>query len=774
MGVTGWLLSIIIIAGFLAYHRTPLKIWSGALFLLLAIYTYFSHHYFLGILFIIFILPLNISLLRRKLISQKIFNWYKKNTPKMSRTEREALEAGTVSWEAELFNGKPDFKKYLSIPAAKLSDEEKAFIEGPVEKLCDMINDWEITHQLADLPESIWKFLKDEGFFGLIIPKQYGGKEFSNFAHSEILCKVYGISVTAGTTISVPNSLGPAELILHYGTDEQKKYYLPRLARGEEMPCFALTSPKAGSDAANIVDKGVICRGQFEGKEVMGIKLNWDKRYITLAPVATVLGLAFKLYDPDKLIGEEKNLGITCALIPTHLPGITIGRRHFPLNTAFLNGPTQGKDVFIPLDWIIGGIKMAGQGWRMLVECLSVGRAISLPATSIGGGRVAILTTTAYSRIRRQFNMPIGKFEGIAEVIARMSGHFYMMEAARRLTLSIIEQGEKPSVLSAIMKYHFTELGRKIGCDAMDVHGGKGICLGPKNYLGRNFQSTPIGVTVEGANILTRSLIIFGQGAIRCHRYVSAEMHAAENNNVAEFDKAFWGHLGQIISNKARAFFLGLTNGYLVKNPVLTLTTRHYYQLLVRFSSAFSLLADFSMAVLGGQLKRRERLSARLGDVLSYLYLISAILRRYEEEGREINDLPLVHWACQYYLFEIQEQLDVILQNFPHKILRLALRVIIFPLGKNLKRPSDILSQQIADIMITPSATRDRVTQGVYKGNIFAKIEEAFIKAIAAEPLLKKENLTQDEKDIIKSSEKASMEIIAVDDFSFEDLRHSS
>ncbi len=757
LGIIVFLLAI----GTVAYHRIALKTWSSGLFLILIIYSmgdfYFryhlnpnSHHILdiktsiIWILFILFMLPLNVVFLRRKLYSQPIFNYYKKIMPKISRTEKEALEAGTITWEAELFNGKPDWKKLLSIPVLTLTQEEKDFINHTVGTLCNMLNDWEITEVYKDLPEAVWEFLKSQGFFGLIIPKQYGGKGFSAYAHSEILCKIYGVSVTAATTVSVPNSLGPAELLLQYGTEEQKNYYLPRLATGEEIPCFALTSPEAGSDANSIIDTGIICYGNFENKKILGIKLNWNKRYITLAPIATVLGLAFKLYDPDKLIGVETEYGITCALIPTNLPGITIGRRHYPLNTAFLNGPTQGKDVFIPIEYIIGGQKMAGQGWRMLMECLSVGRAISLPSSAIGGGKAAVLTTSAYASLRKQFNLPIGKFEGVSDVLARMAGYIYLMEAAKILTLSIIQQGEKPSVLSAIMKYHMTELGRKIACDAMDIHGGKGICLGPKNYLGRYYQSIPIAITVEGANILTRSLIIFGQGAIRCHRYVMPEIEAGEKNDLKQFDQALWGHIGQIVSNVFRSVFLGLTNGYWVKNPVLTLTTRRYYQLLTRFSSAFGLIADFSMLLLGSKLKRSESLSGRLGDVLSYLYLISAVLKRYEEEGRQAADLPLVHWTCQQFFYKIQSQLDLILQNLPcHTLGKLVLKALIFPLGKNLKRPSDELSRKITALMMEFSEARKRLTQGVFESEIIAKMEEA----------------------LLTGDDKMFKEIIAVDDF---------
>ena len=797
MILTGIFIALIII---LAYHRINLRLSSLVLLIVPIIYTFFILYscfinstfpqktplslaklsllilVWLGFL-VIFII-LNISGLRKKLFSQRIFNWYKKIKPEMSLTEKEALEAGTISFEAELFNGKPDWKKLANIPVSQLSPEEKAFIAGPVEELCLQLNDWDISHYKMDLPAEIWQFIKDNGFFGLIIPKEYGGKAFSAYAHTQILTKICGVSMSAGTTISVPNSLGPAELLLHYGTVEQKENYLPKLARGEEIPCFALTGPEAGSDAGSIPDTGIVCKGLFDGKEIIGINLNWNKRYITLAPCATVMGLAFKLSDPDflldnKLENNKTEYGITCALIPTHLPGITIGRRHFPLNAAFLNGPIQGKNVFIPLDYIIGGPAMAGHGWRMLVECLSAGRAISLPSLAIGGAKMAVMTTSAYTRIRHQFHLAIINFEGISQVLAQMGGYLYLMEAAKSLTMSIIDQGEKPAVLSAIMKYHMTELGRKIACAAMDIHGGKGICLGPKNYLGRFYQSIPIAITVEGANILTRSLIIFGQGAMRCHRYILKELHAAEKNDLTQFDQAIWGHAGLILSNTVRTLLLGLSQAYMVKNPVYYYPLKRHYQLLTRFSSAFSLIAEASLLVLGSRLKRREKLSGRLGDILSYLYLISAALKYYESQGCPITDMSLVNWVCEQYFYNIQQTLEEILQNFPSKILSIILKFLIFPWGKWLKPPSDKLSQTIANLLSSPSPSRDRLTDNVFKGGeVMGKIEQAFNQLMIVEILSKKESITLDEQIFINNTLKLCQEITAVDDFSSEELLH--
>ena len=539
-------------------------------------------------------------------------------------------------WEGELFSGKPDWNVLMKMKKPSLSLDEKAFIEGPCEKLCEMLDDWQISHEEGDLSEKIWSYLKRERFFAMIIPKKFGGLEFSSYANAMVIAKIASRNAVASSTVGVPNSLGPAELLLHYGTDKQKKYYLPRLASGDEIPCFALTSLEAGSDASAIIDSGIVCRGTWNDEEIIGIRLNWNKRYITLAPVASVLGLAFKLSDPDNLIGEENDYGITAALIPTNLDGISIGRRHLPMNVPFQNGPTSGKDVFVPLDFIIGGKEMAGKGWKMLVECLSVGRAITLPSTAMGGGQAAAYASGAYAQIRKQFNLPISQFDGIKESLARIAGYTYTMNAAVSVTSGAIDLGEKPAVPSAILKYHCTEMGRKIANDAMDIHGGKAIMMGPKNYMGRSFMATPIAITVEGANILTRSLIIFGQGAVRCHPFVLDELEAAqdenEKNGLIAFDKALFGHIGYAISNISRSLVLAITQAKYSKSPVNTITKR-YYQHINRYSAAFAVASDFAMLSLGGELKKKELLSARLGDVLSSLYLASATLKHYENQN---------------------------------------------------------------------------------------------------------------------------------------------
>ncbi|HXA35894.1 MAG TPA: acyl-CoA dehydrogenase [Steroidobacteraceae bacterium] len=688
---------------------------------------------------------LNVRPLRLSMLTRPFLRSYRRLLPPMSPTEREALDAGTVWWDGELFTGGPNWAKLISAKAPTLTAAEQAFLDGPCEDLCAMLDDWDITHIRADLPPEVWAFIKSNGFFGMIIPRRYGGLEFSAYAHSCVLVKIASRSGTASSTIAVPNSLGPAELLLHYGTEAQKNHFLPRLARGEEVPCFALTGPRAGSDAASIPDTGVICKGDWQGSEIIGIKLNFSKRYITLAPVATVVGLAFRLFDPDRLMGERADLGITCALIPRDTPGVTIGRRHFPLNVPFQNGPIQGHDVFVPIDAIIGGFSMAGQGWRMLVEQLSVGRCISLPSSATGGAQAAVYASAAYARIRRQFNMSIGRFEGVEQVLARMAARTYIMDAARSVTAGAIDGGEKPSVPSAMLKYHATEFGRMIANDAMDVHGGKGICLGPRNYLGRGYQIVPVAITVEGANILTRSLIIFGQGAVRCHPFVLREMNAARNPDrgagVVDFDRALMGHIGFAISNAARSLVLGLTLARFTRVPRVGPTAR-YFQHVNRYSASFALATDIAMLALGGYLKKKETLSARLGDVLSAMYLASMVLKHHENQGREAADLPLVEWACRSLLYQAQEQLHLFLRNFPNRPLAAITRLLIFPRGLTYSPPSDRLGRDIVDLIMNPTAARERLSRHIYKtkasNNPLGLLQEALILSTMAESLEKR------------------------------------
>lgn len=692
----------------------------------------------------LFLLLLCVRGMRQRWLSAPIFKIYRRLLPSMSQTERDALEAGTVWWEGDLFVGNPDWKKLLAYPRPRLSPVEQNFLDNEVEELCRLCSDWETAHIHHDLSPQAWAFIKAKGFLGMIIPKQYGGLEFSAYAHSQVVAKLASRSSAVAVSVMVPNSLGPAELLLHYGTEAQRNYYLPRLARGDEIPAFALTNPNAGSDAASIPDSAVVCKGLWQGKEVLGMRVTWEKRYITLGPICSLLGLAFRLYDPDHLLGDTEDIGITCALVPTDTPGVNIGRRHWPLNAAFQNGPNWGTDVFMPLDWIIGGPQMAGQGWRMLMECLAAGRSISLPASSTGTAKLAVRATGGYARVRTQFRTSIGKFEGIEEALTRMGGYTYMMDAARTMTAGAIDLGAKPSVASAIVKYHLTEMGRAVVNDAMDVLGGKGICLGPNNFMGRAYQQIPIAITVEGANILTRSLIIFGQGAIRCHPYVLAEMAAARNPNkeqgLIDFDRALWAHVGFAIRNMRRSLGMALTGSHFAKVPEqVAPETRRYYQQLNRFAAAFAFLTDVSMIVLGGGLKRREKLSARLGDILSLMYLVSATLKRYEDEGRQQADAPLMHWAIWDAMFKVQNAFEGVIANFPNRFVAWWLRRVIFPLGRPYVVPADTLGAQAAQKLIAPSPTRERLTQGMYipkgDGDIVGAIEMALDATLAAEPI---------------------------------------
>lgn len=708
--------------------------------------------------------------LRRALISRPLFSVYKRILPQMSDTEREALEAGTVWWEGELFRGKPDWKKLHAYPQPKMRAEEQSFMDHEVEEACRLVDDWKVSHELYDLPQEAWSYIKAKGFLGLIIPKRYGGMEFSAFAHSQIMTKLSTRSSALAVSVMVPNSLGPAELLLHYGTDEQKNHYLPRLAKGLEVPAFALTSPWAGSDAAAIPDFGVVCKGQWQGKEVLGMRVTWDKRYITLAPVCTILGLAFRLYDPDGLLGDKKDIGITCALVPHDHPGVDVGRRHFPLNAVFMNGPTRGKDVFMPLDFIIGGPAMVGQGWRMLMECLAAGRSISLPSSNTGMAKLTARAVGGYARVRSQFKMAVGKFEGVEEALTRIAGNTYMADAVRAMTASAVDLGERPSVVSAIAKYHVTEKARQVVSDGMDVLGGKGICLGPSNFLGRAYQQVPIGITVEGANILTRSLILFGQGAIRCHPYVLTEMQAALNPDGAkglkDFDAALFGHIGYTIGNGLRTAWLALTGARLNATPDnVAPVTRRYYQVLNRYSASFAFLADVAMLTLGGDLKRKEKLSARFGDVLSQLYMISTVLKRYEDEGRQAADAPLLHWAVQDALHRTQLAFDGILVNFPGGLLPAVLRRLLFPFGSISQAPSDDLGHKLAKLLVNPSATRDRLTSGVYlpktEDEAVGAVELALEATLAAEPIEAKIREAE-KKGIFKGNPIANVRDIAI------------
>jgi acyl-CoA dehydrogenase len=710
----------------------------------------------------------------------------------MSETERAAIEAGDVWWDAALFSGTPDWRLLLATPPARLSDEEQEFLDGPVEQLCAMIDDWLVRFELFDLPEEAWSFIRQNRFFGMIIPKEYGGLGFSAAAHSEVIRKLSSHSTTAAVTVMVPNSLGPGELIRHFGTPTQQQYYLPRLVDGREIPCFGLTSPEAGSDAAAMIDRGVVCRGEYRGERVLGIKLNWSKRYITLCPVATLIGLAFELYDPDHLIGAREDIGITVALVPTDTPGVTIGRRHYPAHQVFQNGPTQGKDVFLPLDHIIGGAAQAGQGWKMLMTALAAGRGISLPSLAAAGAVLCARMTGAYARIRQQFNVPIAEFGGVEEPLARLAGTAYLIDAARRLTCAGLDQGHRPAVIAAIMKSHATERLRKAVDDAMDVHGGKGVMDGPLNYLGDLYRSVPVSITVEGANILTRNLMIFGQGVIRCHPHLLAEMQALADPDrdkaLADFDKAFWAHVSDSLKTVGRAFWRSWTRGRFAPRPDIGAAGRHYRQ-LSRYAAVLAFLADMSLLTLGGALKRKEMLSARLGDILSELYLLSAVLKRFEDEGRAEADQVLVDYCMAEGLKTIEMSIDGIIANFPSLPVSWLLRAVVPRDAKRRIGAADALTRRCAQVITEPSAARERLTSGLHLGTEQSGamlVERAFRLVNETEPIRHRLHqakirdrhaaraagvLTATEATALQVADSAVHQAIMVDDFAPAELK---
>ncbi len=801
-----WIAILIILIS--AYLRLPLLIWSLILAASLLAYASVADIKTAELLFVMLvyaaiIIPLNLKPIRRILLSKAILSAMKKVMPTISQTEQEALEAGDVWWEAELFSGKPDYTFLQNLPKPSLTEEEQAFLDGPVEEFCEMLDDWQITHIDYDLTEASWQFAKDKGLFALIIPKQYGGLDYSTYCHSQVILKIGSRSGSAAVTVMVPNSLGPGKLLMTYGTEEQKDYYLPRLAKGIEIPYFALTGTDAGSDAGAMPDSGIVCYGSYEGKDnVLGVRLNFSKRYITLAPIATLLGIAFKLYDPEHLLSDNEDRGITLALIKRETEGVEIGRRHFPANHAFMNGPIRGTDVFIPLDAIIGGVDYVGKGWAMLMECLGDGRAISLPALGTSAGKMASKYTGAYARIRRQFHTPIGYFEGVEEALTEIAGQTYIMDASRSMVTLALDSGTVPSVISAIVKLQVMERMRRVINHAMDIHGGHAISMGPLNHLGRAYQLTPVGITVEGADILTRTMIIFGQGAMRSHPYLLKEVKAVHNpdlkQGVNDFDNALFAHVGFVISNAVRAFWLGLTFAKFTLTPG-DKHTHHYYQQLTRMSASFSLLADICLAVLGGSLKRREKISGRLADALSNMYIMSAVLKHYENQGSHKEDLPLLKWACEDALFNIQTALKGIMKNLPVPFIGALCNFIIFPLTKPYQKPSDKLGHQVAKLILSPGETLNRLTDGVYqstdKNNATGRISYAYNLVLETESLqhklrdaykqgqiksrdrdtyemaMEKNIITEDEYNALVEADKAVQNAIKVDEFSFSDWK---
>lgn len=800
-------LAFLLVGAIAAYHRLRLPVWAAltatvlvACWLLGASGT--ATIVAAAVLALIAV-PLLVPQIRLPFITKPLLGFYTKILPPLSETERVALEAGTVGWEGQLFSGKPDWDVLHNQPRPTLSADEQAFLDGPVEELCKMIDDWQITHVDADLSPALWEYIKKNKFFGMIVPKEYGGLGFTALGNHKVIQKLASMSSVVSSTVGVPNSLGPAELLMHYGTQEQKDHYLPRLADGREVPCFGLTGPWAGSDATSIPDYGIVCMGEWNGARVVGVKLTFDKRYITLAPVATLIGLAFRMYDPEGLIGDKEDIGITLALLPRDTAGVEIGRRAMPLNSPFQNGPIRGKDVFIPLSQLIGGEAYAGKGWQMLVECLSIGRSITLPSTASGGSKFGAVVTGSYARIRKQFGLSVGRFEGVEEALARIGGNAYTISALAEASAAAVARGELPAVPSTISKYHCTELGREVARDTMDIIGGKGIILGPRNFAGRNWQAAPIMITVEGANIMTRSLMIFGQGAILCHPWVLKEMKAATlpdpEERLREFDRNLFGHIGFAISNAVRSFWFGLTSARLGKAPG-DAYTRRYYRKLNRYSAALALCADTSMLLLGGKLKFKESLSGRLGDVLSNLYIASALLKRYQDEGCPVTDQPLLAWSIHNATFKIEKAFSGALRNFPIRPIGWLLWALVFPLGRRAQYPSDRLGHKVASLLMSPNEARDRLGKGVFltptANNPGGRIASYLQKAVLAEPVerkflkaLKQKGIeahdfatqldegvregwiTADERRQLEELRELTIDTISVDDFDPEELR---
>ncbi|MFT3763493.1 MAG: acyl-CoA dehydrogenase [Pseudoxanthomonas sp.] len=803
-------LVLLLTTGIAAFHRLRLAVWAAvSACVLVAAWLLGASGaatVVAGALVALVALPLLIPAIRKPLLTAPALKFLRKALPPLSQTEKIALETGSVGFEGDLFTGDPDWNKLLNYPKPQLTAEEQAFLDGPVEELCRMVNDWEITHVHADLPPELWDFIKKNKFFGMIIPKQYGGLGFSALAHHKVIQKLASISSVVSSTVGVPNSLGPGELLNHYGTQEQKDHYLPRLAVGQEVPCFGLTGPFAGSDATSIPDYGIVCKGEWNGANVLGLRLTFDKRYITLAPVATIIGLAFRMYDPEGLIGDVKDIGITLALLPRDTPGVEVGRRHFPLNSPFQNGPIHGKDVFIPLSQLIGGVEMAGKGWNMLNECLAVGRSITLPSTASGGAKSGACVTGAYARIRKQFGLSVGRFEGVEEALARIGGKAYAISALSQATAAAVDRGDVPSVPSAIAKYHCTTAGREIAKDVMDIIGGKGIILGPRNFAGRAWQASPIAITVEGANIMTRSLLIFGQGSILCHPYIMKEMKAATEPNVRDgvnaLDAALYSHVGGAISNAVRSWWFGLTGARFGAAPG-DAYTKKFFRKLDRYAANLALLTDVSLGALGGKLKFKESLSGRLGDVLSHLYMMGAVLKRHHDEGAPEADKPLLAWAFHNSAYEIELALSQALRNFPIKPLGWLLWPVVFPWGRRAVAPGDRLSHRVAMLLMAPNEARERLAKGVFltpcENNPGGRIDSYLAKAILAEPVERKflkalKNsdiealdfasqldegvregwITAEERRQLEELREITLDTITVDDFDVHELRAAS
>lgn len=794
------IVSIVLVATLLAFWGTPLWIWAIAGFVAL---WGFSAPTWLFAVYGALVIVFNIKAIRRTLVSGPLMKLLDALNflPEISDTERTAIEAGNVWVDAELFSGKPDLKRLANESYPELSEEEQAFIDGPVEELCSMVDDWDVFVRKG-FTDEVWDFMRKHKFFGLIIPEEYGGLEFSASAHSAIIGKLASRCGPLATTVMVPNSLGPAELLMHYGTQDQKDHYLPRLATGEEMPCFALTEPTAGSDAGAMTAEGEVFKGD-DGE--LYIRLNFTKRYITLAAISTVIGLAFKLRDPENHLGKGEYLGITCALIPSDTEGIILGRRHDPMGVPFYNCPIDGEDAVVSVNQIIGGPEQAGNGWRMLMESLGVGRGISLPAQSVGGAKMATRAIGAYTAIRRQFGINIGKFEGIEEPMARIGGFTYLMDAARRYTCGGLDIGEKPSVVTAIAKYNFTELGRQIVNDAMDIQGGAGISRGPRNIFASGYIALPIAITVEGANILTRSLMIFGQGAIRCHPYAYDEIDALTKGDVKAFDSAFWKHIGHVGRNKARALLMSLTRGKIASSPVGGPAAK-YYKKLSWTSASFAFLADIALGSYGGGLKIKEKISGRFADILSWMYLATATLRRYDADGQREEDRAIFEWSMEYAFGQIQEAFDDLYSEIKVPGLTWLFRGPIglwSRINRIGSKPSDKLGHKVAQAMQRRSEQRDRLTAGIYlpkeTDEALGRYDNALKLLEEAEPVYKKIYvatkkkelpktqprfvidqarekgiISEEEAELIRKAEEARVDVVQVDEFTLDEYENQT
>lgn len=791
-----WVLGSLFLLLFIGFFSSPFIVWALAIG---AILIGFAAPMWLLGFFAVFAFIFLIKPLRTMLVTSGLLAFMKKMQflPTISDTEKAALDAGTVWVEKDLFSGAPNFENLLKEDYPQLTAEEKAFMEGPVNNLCASLDQWKI-HKEKDIPKEAWDIIKKERFLGMIIPKEYGGLGFSALAHSEVILKLSSRSLTAAITVMVPNSLGPAELLVHYGTEEQKKNLLPKLATGEEIPCFGLTEPTAGSDAGSIISSGVLFKGA-DGR--IKIKLNWNKRWITLAAISTTIGLAFRLRDPENLLGRGEDVGITAALIPSNTAGVIIGRRHDPLGIPFYNCPTQGKDVIVDAEEaIIGGLANAGKGWLMLMDCLAAGRGISLPAQATGGAKLAARVVSAHALVRRQFGMSIGRFEGVEEPLARIGAATYQLEAMRRYCLGALDKGIKPGVITAMQKYYSTELGRRVINDAMDVMGGSGISMGPRNLLAEIYIATPIGITVEGANILTRTLMIFGQGALRAHPYAYTEVKTAEAGDVSGFDRAFWGHIGHVVRNTCRSILLSLSRGYLASTPDVHPEMKIYIRRLSWTSATFALLSDVAMGVLGGQLKAKQKITGRFADILANMFIATALIRRFEAEGRREEDLAFAHYNLKHCMAEIQKGFDGIFDNLKIPGVRWFFKGWIGAwsrINSIGSQASDGWSHGIAESMLKEGGVRERLSEGVYvphdRNEALGRLEYAFsmvnraesaekkIKKAVREKVLPKKKIhllldearqkniiSEDELKLIQEADAIRYDAILVDDFSEE------